>query len=212
MSGSENIGKFLATHIPKEFLLQVESFFQAALEKAAAEGRRAASGHRSTVTGVLRHFDLNEALEQTFTELGIPHSALRGNSIMVGQLGPVTIARFHKGTGAWNNSRRSAGKVKLCDKNVVASLMIQPDFLRGGALQLSEVTCFLVTEHDGGSDEVGAIYLIVPNLEMDLRSPLFRESLPAFLQRYEVASEIVDTAFAKLKPGVVRKPDDAEGS
>ena len=210
MRGSEKIGEMLSTHIPKEFLLSVDARFHAALERATAQGQQAAPGHRSTVTGFHRHFELNEALDAAFTEFDVRHRPLRGNSIVAGDFGPVALARFHKNKGPWNNSRRSAGKLGLCRKNVGAEQVVQPDFLREDDAPLSELTCFLVTEHDGRLDEPGEIYLVVPDTDMDLRNLLFRESLSLFMQRYEKIEALPDNAVPTLKPGVKRQIDDGQ--
>ncbi|OGT54762.1 MAG: hypothetical protein A3E01_18790 [Gammaproteobacteria bacterium RIFCSPHIGHO2_12_FULL_63_22] len=205
MSGTEKIGEMLSSHIPKDFLLSVDARFHAALDQATAQGQSFAPGHRSNVTGVCRHFKLNEALDDAFTEFDITHRPLRGNAIVAGDFGPVAIARFHKNKGPWNNSRRSAGKLGLCRKNNVAEYLVQPDFLREENAALTELTCFLVTEHDGRPDESGEIYLVVPDTDMDLKNLLFQESLTQFMQRYQKVQALADRAVPTLKPGVKRQ-------
>jgi hypothetical protein len=55
------------------------------------------------------------------------------------------------------------------------------------------------------------MYLVVSNDKMDLQEPLFKESLSAFLQRYEKMDAVRDEAVPKLKAGI--KPNiDLTGS
>ncbi|MGE8504091.1 MAG: hypothetical protein ACN6P1_17855 [Pseudomonas sp.] len=206
MTGSEKIGEILSSNLPKEFLLHVWESFPGALERATASARAAHEGHRSSVAGLMRHFNLNEALAASFEAVGIPHEAVRANRIMFGAVGIATVARVHLNKkGPWDNSTRSVGKRKLCVRNAPASRLLQPDFLQEQDPTITEITVLLVTV--GGSDDGQAtIYVVVTDDEMDLKSPLFREPIDVFLQRYERAVDVPDTAVPTLKPGVQINP------
>jgi hypothetical protein len=213
VSGTEKIGEILSSNIPKELLLHVWESFPGALERAAAAARIAHSGHRSSVAGLMRHFNLNEALEASFEAVGIPHEAIRGNRIMFGSVGIATVARVHMNNGPWDNSKRSVGKRKLCARNASAGRLLQPDFLHEKEeTPLAEITMLLVTVGDGGGDDAAMIYVVVTNDEMDLKNPLFREPIDVFLQRYEQVVDVPDTAMPILKPGVQINPAESDES
>jgi hypothetical protein len=213
VSGTEKIGEILSSNIPKELLLHIWESFPCALERAASAARFAHSGHRSSVAGLMRHFNLNEALEASFEAVGIPHEAIRGNRIMFGSVGIATVARVHLNKGPWDNSKRSVGKRKLCARNASAGRLLQPDFLQEkDDPPLAEITMLLVTVGDGGVDGAAMIYVVVTNDEMDLKNPLFREPIDVFLQRYEQAIDVPDTAMPILKPGVKINPAESDES
>ncbi len=199
-SGHETIGEILTHDIPRDFLLTFESLYQRALEDAHAIASRRAIGHKKSVLGINRHFLLNEALLNAFEEFGILHGPLRGNSALVGQFGRVTLGRLHLGPGGWDNSRRSKAKVRLCERNGAAAQLVQCN-LFGAASVVKALTAFLVTD---GDERAANVYIVVPDAYMDLRNPVFRESLFEFLHRYEPVEPIVDIAFPELKQGVKR--------
>lgn len=193
-------------------MLHVWESFLSALERAAASGRIAHSGHRTSVAGLMRHFNLNEALAASFEAVGISHEAVRGNRIMFGSVGIATVARVHLNKGPWDNSKRSVGKRKLCARNASASRLLQPDFLREEVPEILEITMLLVTVGDGGNESPVTIYVVVTNDEMDLKNPLFREPIDVFMQRYEQAVDVPDTAMPVLKPGVQINPASSDES
>ncbi|MCE4343077.1 hypothetical protein QSH39_021455 [Xanthomonas arboricola pv. corylina] len=205
MSGTEKIGEILSSNIPKEFLLLVESGFQGALERASAVGRNFQKGHRSTVVGVLRHYNLNEALSSAFAEAGLRHGGVKGNRIVFGVAGITTVARVHLNKGPWNNSRRSKAKQKLSERNVAAAKLVQPD-LYEAEIAVPEITAFLITEGDGSPEQPAEIYIVVPNAVMDLKNPLFVETIGLFLQRYAKVDQLSDIAHPRLKLGVQINP------
>lgn len=211
MGGVEKLGDILSANIPKEFFLHVWQSFPGALERASESAKLAHRGHRPSVAGLMRHFNLNEALAASFEEVGIPHEAIRGNRIMFGSVGIATVARVHLNKGPWDNSKRSVGKRKLCAKNLAASQLIQPDFLQSGDAVVSEITMLLVTV-GGGEEGPATIYVVVTNEDMDLKNPIFRESIDIFLQRYEHVVDVVDTAVPVLKPGVQISPAKSDES
>lgn len=211
MGGVEKLGDILSANIPKEFFLHVWQSFPGALERASESAKLAHRGHRPSVAGLMRHFNLNEALAASFEEVGIPHEAIRGNRIMFGAVGIATVARVHLNKGPWDNSKRSVGKRKLCAKNLAASQLIQPDFLQSGDAVVSEITMLLVTV-GGGEEGPATIYVVVTNEDMDLKNPIFRESIDMFLQRYEHVVDVVDTAVPVLKPGVQISPEKSDES
>lgn len=209
VSGREKIGDLLSSEIPKDFLLDLEAKYASALEQAWILGSSRAEGHRISFIGINRHYLLNEAHAAAFKEAGYDHVDVRGNRIIFGSVGIATVARVHLSRGPWDNSKRSAGKRKLCERNVVAAQLVQPDFLVPDPAPVTEMTVFFVTEGDGSPSEPAIIHIVVPNSEMDFRNPLFVEPLGLFLQRYEKVDEPADRAFARLKPGVQKAPPQA---
>lgn len=208
MRGPEKIAELLLADVPKDLLLEVQARFEGAMKRAAELGRSAASGHKSHVIGVNRHFLLNEAFDGALTEFGIPHSPVKGNAIVVGRVGRVNMARLHRGGGEWDNCGRSAGKRKLAKINAPVGRWLQPDMLDNQEITVSEVTAFMISEHNGQVDSETQIYIVVTDENFDLKNPLFKEDVAMFLQRYERAEPIVDKAHPTLKVGVIKKRSD----
>lgn len=210
-SGHEKIGDLLSSSVQRDFLLNLEQMIPSALERVRKFSEEFMAGHRPSVLGQVRHFALNEALVRCLDDSGIPHPPLRGNAIMIGKIGVVTLARVHMGQSQWDNSRRSKTKVKLCKPNHLAKRLVHPDMFDGEIVvaDIPEVTVFIVTEGDG-TNGAAPIYLVVPDETMDLRNPVFKEELSVFMQRYQQSQDIADKAFSKLKPGV--KKLDKQGN
>lgn len=210
-SGQEKIGDLLSSSITRDFLLNLEQMIPSALERVRKFGDGFLAGHRPSVLGQVRHFALNEALVHCLDECGLPHPPLRGNAIMVGKVGLVSLARVHMGQSQWDNSRRSKTKVKLCKPNYLAKRLVNPDMFEDEPLieDIPEITAFIVTEGDGANG-IAPIYIVVPDETMDLRNPVFKEDLPVFMRRYQRSQDVVDKAFSKLKAGV--KKLDKQGN
>lgn len=209
-SGYENIGNLLSSSLPRDFLLSVQQTIPSALERVRKFCEEFMSGHRPSVTGQVRHFALNETLVRSFDESGIPHPPLRGNAIMVGKVGVVSLARVHMGRTQWDNSRRSKTKVKLCKPNYLAKRMVQGDIF-DGETPIPEITVFIVTEGDGAKGEA-TIYLVVPDDTMDLRNPVFKEELTVFMQRFQRSQDVADRVEPKLKPGIKKLGKQENGN
>lgn len=209
-SGHENIADLLSSQLGRDLLLDLQRLVLRALEEAEQASVRFAAGHRPTAEGLLRHLILNEAMEKALAEVGVPRTPLRGNSIMVGQIGIVTLGRVHMGSGKWNNARRSKGKVKLCSNNDVVRRLIEPDLFSDVQVQdVQQVAVFLVTETDS-TDSVGRVYVVVPDETMDLRNCVFKEEMSLFLQRYSKPNDVEDKVGPKLKSGIKKKRDGDE--
>lgn len=201
--GKEIIGEKLSSSIPRDFLLNLERLLPRALAEAEATGMRFQAGHRSTATGLARHMFFNEAMAFAMEETGIEHPPLRGNAIVFGKVGLVTLARVHMGRVQWDNGRRSKTKVKLCTPNSLARKLVHPDLFEGevDVGEPFEMTAFVLTE-GGGPDGHFAIHLVVTDETMDLRNPVFREDLHQFLQRYQRRQDVEDRVTPKLKKNV----------
>lgn len=210
MKSKEAIAKILTDSIPREFILNFERYYLAALEKALQIGAMVAEGHRKSATGHSRHFCLNEAIVHALDESGISHGPLRGNGIIFGQVGVTTLARVHMNYGKWDNSKRSKSKLKLCLPNKRVAAMVQYDLLEPVVEPIVAVTAFLVTQGDGTPMSPANAYIVVPDDTMDLRNPIFVESLNVFVQRYQKIESVVDGAVPKLKAGVKPKEESGE--
>lgn len=210
-SPTEKIGELLTSLIPKDVLLDFEHFAQEALVSAKKIGAMHAAGHRSSGVGYNLHLFLNDALARAFANASVPSQPLRGNAIVSGTMGAVTLMRIHKSQVQWDNSGRSKGKKKLCSRNTEITGWFQPDFLRADAPINDEpdLTVSLVTQGSSASERL-EIYLVVTNDQMDLRNPLFQESLSLFIQRYERVPGVEDKAHAKLRKSA-KKADNSSG-
>lgn len=214
-SPKEKIAELLTSSIPKDVLVDYDHYAQEALASAKKVGAMHAAGHRSSGVGYNLHLFLNDALAKTLENASVSHPPLRGNSIVSGTTGIVTLMRIHKSQVQWDNTGRSKGKRKLCLRNKAVTGWFQPDLLREEATagEDPEFTASLVTQGSSASDRL-EIYVIVTNDQMDLRNPLFQEPLPQFIQRYERAPGIVDKAHAKLRKaaGGTARSDASETS
>ncbi|KKF88531.1 hypothetical protein XY58_08620 [Stenotrophomonas maltophilia] len=209
-NGHENIAELLSSQLDRGLLLDLQRLVLRALEEAVEASARFAMGHRPTAEGLLRHLILNEAMERGLAEAEVPRTPLRGNAIMVGQVGIVTLGRVHMGNGKWNNAKRSKGKVKLCRNNDVVRRLVKPDlFSDVRVADVREVAVFLVTEA-GQGDADARIYLVVPDETMDLKNCVFKEEMSLFLQRYAKPSDVEDRVGPKLKSGIKKKRDGDE--
>ena len=214
-SGHEIIGNKLSSDIPRGFWLTLERLVPQALADANALGLRFKSGHRPTGTGFARHLLLNEAMSDALDEAGIPHKPLRGNAIVFGTVGVVTLARIHMGQVKWDNARRSKTKVKLCEPNAHAKKLVNPDLFEGeiSVTEPVEMTAFVLTEGGSAGDHC-AIHIVVTDETMDLRNPVFREDLHQFVQRYQKRQDVEDRVKPKLKVNIKKlhdKTNDEDG-
>jgi hypothetical protein len=214
-SGHEIIGNKLSSDIPRGFWLTLERLVPQALAEAKALGMRFQGGHRPTASGFARHLLLNEAMAEALDEAGVSHNPLRGNAIVFGTVGVVTLARVHMGQMQWDNARRSKTKVKLCEPNAHVKKLVYPDLFEGeiSVTEPIEMTAFVVTE-GGGLGDHSAIHIVVTDETMDLRNPVFREELHQFVQRYQKRQDVEDRVKPKLKGNVKKlhdKTDDEDG-
>lgn len=207
VKGYETIGEILSSAVPRELMLSLQQMIPSAVEKVRVTSESWLPGHRTSIEGYTRHFALNEVLVKCLEECGIPHPPLRGNAIMVGRVGIVSVARVHMSHWQWDNSRRSKSKVKLCKPNYQAKQAVQGD-LYEGEVSIDDMTVFLVTEGNGSNGDT-PIYIVVPDETMDMRSPLFKEDLSTFMQRYQKSHDVVDNAKPQLKAGI-KKQDKQE--
>lgn len=210
-SPNEKIAELLTSEIPKDFLLDFEHNAQEALASAKKVGAMHAEGHRSSGVGYNLHLFINDALARALANASVQYPPLRGNAIVSGAMGAVTLMRIHKSQVKWDNTGRSKGKRKLCLRNKEVTEWFQPDFLREESPNSHEpeLTASLVTQGSAASDGL-EIYVVVTNDQMDLRNPLFQESLSKFMQRYERQPGIEDKAHVKLRKSA-KKADNSNG-
>ena len=210
-SGHEIIGNKLSSDIPRGFWLALERLVPQALATAKAQGMLFQEGHRPTATGFARHLLLNEVMHQALDESGIDHKAHRGNGIVFGTAGVVTLARVHMGQVKWDNARRSKMKVKLCEPNAHAKKLVHPDLFADeiSITESVEMTAFVLTEAWGPGDHY-AIHIVVTDETMDLRHPVFREEIHQFLQRYQQAQDVQDNVKPTLKKNVKKLLDKTD--
>jgi len=154
-------------------------------------------------------------MSHALDEAGISHKPLRGNAIVFGTVGVVTLARVHMGQVKWDNARRSKTKVKLCEPNAHAKKLVNPDLFESeiSVAEPIEMTAFVVTEGGGAGDHY-AIHIVVTDETMDLRNPVFREELHQFVQRYQKRQDVEDRVKPTLKNNVKKlldKTDDEDG-
>jgi hypothetical protein len=210
-SPKEKLAELLTSSITKDLLLDFEHFAQEAFASAKKVGAMHAEGHRSSGVGYNLHLFINAALARALQNAGVSPPPLRGNAIVSGTMGAVTLMRIHKSNVKWDNAGRSKAKRKLCARNREVTGWFQPDLLREESTVVGEpeLTVSLITQGSAASNML-EVYIVVTNDQMDLRNPLFQESLTQFMQRYQRVPGVVDKAHARLRKRA-KKADNSGG-
>lgn len=207
----EKIAAMLVGNIGRDVVLAVEESLTAAAARGCAGATELELGHRAHAMGQLRHFHMNQAFCQALTLAGADPTPIRGNSIVVGRTGIFMLSRFNLSNGVWNNGRRSITRRQLSEANSAIELAVRPD-LFGTEEPVTKATAFFVASFSGSlSDRPEAplsIDIAVPDKEM--KSWLFRESVPAFLKRYDAVPAQIDMAKPRLKNGALKKKDQGK--
>lgn len=205
---AEKLSQILIGALPRDLVVTVETQLIGAVERARVPARGLDKGHRAHIEGQFRHALCNEAFRDALAECGIEHNDINGCGIVIGALGPNRYARVHTNAGpSINNVSKSKTKRALARRNNVIPLYIQPDFLRPEALPDDpDLTIFFLTRTGRSVDDT-VVEIVVTNAEMDLKNPVFRETVAQFLRRYEVARPL-DIAHPKLKTGKIQKPGE----
>ena len=201
----DNVANLLMQHIPRDLLMGVEeALFAGALRGfKAAEGMH--DGHKATVLGQMRHFHMNEAFAEALAVAGGNPTPIKGNAIVVGRVGVFALSRFNISGNIWNNGRRSRTRREMSEANRAVEPLVQPELFEP-VQPITAATAFFVAGFSGNKlvspDSPIGLDIAVPDSRM--QSWLFRESLQKFIGRYDIAPIQVDTAFPKLKAGIIK--------
>lgn len=206
----ETIHDLLVRNIPRELVMGLEEAKLVGAQRAYAAARGMDDGHLPSVVGQLRHFHMNESFHRALTVGGASPSPLRGNQIVTGRAGIFTLARFNAKYGVWNSGRRSETRKQMSLANAAIEPLVQPG-LFSGYVQPSEAVVFLVACFAGSLNTQPetpiSIEIAVPDRNM--LGWLFRESIDAFIKRYDQKPTTAqdDLAVPKLKKNIGKQQD-----
>ena len=212
----ETIYDLLVRNIPRELVMALEEAKLVGAQRAYVAARGMDDGHLPSVVGQLRHFHMNELFHRALTVGGISPSPLRGNQIVTGRTGIFTVARFNTKYGVWNSGRRSETRKQMSLANAAIEPLVQPglfsDYVQPSEGVVFLVACFAGSLHTQPETPI-SIEIAVPDRNM--RGWLFRESIDAFIKRYDQKSTTAqdDLAVPKLKKDIGKQQDkDGTGS
>lgn len=206
----DTIPDLLQQNISKELLMSVEDALRVGAQRAyfAAEGMN--RGHIASVMGQMRHFHMNESFHVALTNCDAQPSDLRGNKIVCGRSGIISLARFNSSMGTWNNGRRSLTRKQMSLVNQAIEPLVLGD-LFNDYKPASDITAFFVATFSGSihvQPELPlSIHLAVPDKTM--HGWLFKETVQEFLERYKTAPEI-QPDYAKPTLKKQRKPQNPD--
>ena len=208
LEAEQTIVKALLHHLPQGLCRGLEEGLVAAGERAYSESARRHEGHLTHALGQGRHFHSNEAFAQALDIAGVEHNPLRGNDIIIGQIGSLLLGRFNTNNHKWNSARRSTRRLELASHNQWLERLLQPA-LFSEQLSQAHMAVFFVLVFSGSVKVHPERPLSVEIAVMDttLSERLFSEPLSMFLNRYAQPVEQLDQARVRLKVAVKRQQD-----
>lgn len=200
-SQMDSIPALLQRNLSRELVMAVEEALLVGAQRAHAASKGMDDGHLPHVVGQMRHFHMNEAFHRALESGAASPTSIRGNTIVQGQAGVVTVARFNIPEGFWINGRRSKTRRSMSYANKAVEPLVQPNLFEPYQ-EPAEMVAFFVACFSGSlsiqPESPVSIQLAVPDREM--RGWLFREPVGAFLRRYEQKPvQQDDLARPKLK-------------
>lgn len=200
----KTIADLIMQNIPRDLLLGIEEGLNVGAERAFSAAKSMHTGHVKHAVGQMRAFHMNETFNDALVAGGANPTPIKGNSLIVGRAGMLTLSRFNVSARTWNNGRRSAMRRQLAQANQAIEQLVQPGLF--APAPITQATVFFVASFSGSMsfepETPQTIYIAVP--DKDMKSWIFQEPLERFCSRYfEVENPVQpDTAQPKLKPGV----------
>lgn len=213
----ERIAAILLKNLPRDTCMAVREALTAGAARAMRKAAATAEGHRSSVLGQLRHFEMNESFHSALEAANAKPTALVGNRIVTGRAGLVRLARFNIASGLWVNARRSATRLQLARANVAIEQLVQPE-LFAEPPPVHEAVVFFAAIFSGSIHHSPegplAIEIAVPN--RDMTSWIFREPVERFVERFDFGTATddapqPDNARPRLRRIVDRDTGTTEG-
>lgn len=212
----DTIHDLLVRNIPRALVMGLEEAKLVGAQRAYAKARGMDEGHLASVIGQMRHFHMNESFHRALAVADASPSPLLGNQIVSGRAGIFTLARFNTKCGVWNSGRRSETRKQMSQANSAIEPLLQPE-LFSGYVEPSQAVVFIVACFAGSlhsqPDTPVSIEVAVPDRHM--QGWLFRESIDAFIRRYDQQPKAGqdDLAVPKLKKNINKQQDkDGTGS
>jgi hypothetical protein len=198
---AETVPSLLMRNVPRDLVMAVEDALIAGAARAFEAAQGMEEGHLPHVVGQMRHFKMNETFHRALAMANAEPSALKGNAIVTGRVGVLTLARFNIAEGFWINGRRSKTRRQMAVANRAIEPLVQPG-LFGTYAPPAEVAVFFVACFSKSlrvqPEAPVSVQIAVPDREMT--GWLFREPLSAFAARYDAAVPVqVDRAVPTLK-------------
>jgi len=183
---TDSIPDLLLRNVPRELVMAIEDALFAGAQRAFAAAKGMADGHLPHAVGQLRHFHMNESFHRALEVGDASPTPISGNGVVSGRSGVFSLARFNIPEGFWINGRRSHTRRQMSAANRAIEPLVQPE-LFGEYTAPTDAVAFFVACFSGSlhvkPDAPLSIQIAVPDRHM--RGWLFRESVDAFLQRYE---------------------------
>lgn len=203
------IDSLLVDNLTRELVMGIEDGLDAGARRAFAAANGMDEGHLPHVVGQLRHFHMNEAFHRALAANQATPSAIKGNGLVTGRAGMLTLARFNIPQGFWINGRRSHTRRQMALANAALEPLVQPG-LFSTYVQPSDAVAFFVACFSGSlsyqPESPVSVQIAVPS--RDMRGWLFKEPLNEFIKRYEAPAIIqTDLAVPKLKKGQSKQQD-----
>lgn len=204
----ETIALSLLESLPQSLLASIHDGLETAGERAWSETSNRDPGHVANALGQARHFHSNESFARALDMSKVPHNPLRGNDIIIGQIGPLLLGRFSTSNPKWSNAQRSTRRLELAAHNTWLERLFQPGFFDP---QITDVrmAVFFVSVFSGSVRVSPERPLSVEIAVMDtkLSERLFCQSLPAFISRYAEPATQPDMALVRLKKAAKKQQD-----
>jgi hypothetical protein len=179
-------------------------------QRAYAASAGMHQGHLASVIGHMRHFHMNERFHEALVVAGSSPTSLRGNSLVVGRSGLLTVGRFNISRRLWTRANRSQTRRVLAQENRAIEQLVQPELF--GVEPITSGVVFFVAEFSGSlarsPDAPLAISIAIPDRAM--QQWLFWESTTRFLERYDRAPAQEDRAIPTLKVSAESKKEGGE--
>ncbi|MES1934395.1 hypothetical protein T35B1_17411 [Salinisphaera shabanensis T35B1] len=203
----DSIAEFLIANIPKRIVLSIEEALIVGAQRAYAAARGMDKGHLANALGQDRHFHMNEGFHRALAANGANPTPLKGNSLVTGTAGSITLGRLNTSIGVWNRGRSSVMRRELCEQNKHIAQFLQGDLFRVGTAPTACTIFFVACFARGPGcvlESPESIHVAVP--EMEMKEWLFREPLSMFLARYDHGTQVqADRVTPKLKAAVQQR-------
>lgn len=202
--------KLLVTTLPRDLVLAVQDALEDGFKAAFEATKGSHEGHRANELGNARHFRASEAFHEVLTTHGAAPTPLRGNDLVVGQIGGLKIARFNVRVGPWYNARRSRKRMALVQGNAFIAEIVQGSLFETGAVP-NEGVVFFVAEF-GETPDARPLDILIAVPAPGMKTWLYCEPISKFLQAYNEPSQQDDQAKPVLKPSVKKRKDNEDGT
>ena len=207
---SDPISTLLTQNLSRELIMGIEEALTVGAQRAYSATEGMDKGHLPSALGQGRHFHMNESFHRALEVGGAAPSPIKGNGVIRGRSGILTLARFNIAHGCWINGRRSTIRRQMALANQAIEPLVQPE-LFGEYSEPSNAVAFFVACFSGSlyiqPESPTSIQIAVPS--RDMKNWLFKEPLHAFLHRYEQQSTTQDD-LVKPKLKKTRNQDNQD--